>query len=289
MAKQEISAKAEAPYSINLRQRGHSAPAAPIQTPCVKLLYGLRGTVHVNIGETAYVLSPGDLLLILPDEMHKIARSSHGEEAFWEITFSRDLLYSLSHAAKEDSFLFAFTTSGLLGQRQFERSMLAENSIAALLESLLEEYKDPGVCSGVSIGLYLCQLCLWFLRTWKDQDDEQTLQRANDVYSLAILQKVFSYVDQEYMNKVEMKTIANQLNMSYHSFSKFFILHTGKSFPGYVNEVRLAKSKILLATTGMNITEIAMEVGYISTSHFIQRFKESNQMTPQQFRKEFNK
>lgn len=137
--------------------------------------------------------------------------------------------------------------------------------------------------------MLLSQLSLCILRSWKAQTTEKDLIGINDLYSLNLLQKIFAYVDQEYMNKIKMETIASLVNMSYYSFSKFFIAHTGKTFPGYVNEVRLTKSKILLTTTGMNITEIAMEVGYFSTSRFIQRFKESNQMTPQQFRKEFNK
>lgn len=158
-----------------------------------------------------------------------------------------------------------------------------------ILTELLEEKNAPGVCSDVAIRLLLSQLSLCILRSWKAQTTEKDLIGINDLYSLNLLQKIFAYVDQEYMNKIKMETIASLVNMSYYSFSKFFIAHTGKTFPGYVNEVRLTKSKILLTTTGMNITEIAMEVGYFSTSRFIQRFKESNQMTPQQFRKEFNK
>lgn len=158
-----------------------------------------------------------------------------------------------------------------------------------ILEGMIEEHENPEICSDVAIRLYLCQLSLWLLRTWKAENEERELTRINDIYSMTLLQKIFSFVDQEYMNKIKMETVANQCNMSYHSFSKFFMQHTGKTFPGYVNEVRLTKSKILLTTTGMNITEIAMEVGYVTASHYIQRFKESNRMTPQQFRKEFNK
>lgn len=274
-------------YSIDLCQHGAGLLASSVRLSGIRMLYSLRGALQVDLDGRIYDVHPGDLFLILPDELHKLTCKEWDDVAYWDIQFDRELLTAVSQAAKSGSFLFSFTSSGVLGQRLFERGMLVESPLASMLDSLLEEYENPGVCSEVALCLQLNQICLGILRIWKAKSDEQELLEINDVYSLNVLQKIFSYVDQEYMNKVEMKTIAAQLNMSYHSFSKFFIAHTGKTFPGYVNEVRLAKAKILLATTGMNITEIAMEVGYASTSHFIQRFRESNQMTPQQFRKEF--
>lgn len=273
--------------SIHLCQRGENVNGASVRLSSIRILYLLRGTLQVDLNGKPYSQHPGDLFIVLPDELHRLSCMEWDDVAFWDIHFDRELLSAVNQGRSQKSFLYSFTSAGVLGQRLFERSILSESPVAATLEALLEEFKNPGVCSDAALCLLLDQICLGILRIWKAQSDEQDLLELNDVYSLNLLQKIFTYVDQEYMNKVEMKTIAAQLNMSYHSFSKFFIAHTGKTFPGYVNEVRLAKAKILLATTGMNITEIAMEVGYASTSHFIQRFRESNQMTPQQFRKEF--
>ena len=285
----EAGGSSGARFELTLCQHGRGLVAAPYQQERIKILYILRGELLIEVNGSSYTVTPGSLFVILSDEMHKISSSSKDDAAFWDIEYDRELLYSASQSASDNQFLFSFTTSGLLGQRLFERSALVESHVSSMLESLLEEHENPEFCSDVAIRLYLCQLSLWLLRGWKTEDEERALTNINDIYSMNLLQRIFNFVDQEYMNKIKMETIANQCNMSYHSFSKFFISHTGKTFPGYVNEVRLTKSKILLTTTGMNITEIAMEVGYISTSHFIQRFRESNQMTPQQFRKEFNK
>lgn len=276
-------------FNISLCQQGQGLSAVPYHQDCIKLLYVLRGSLLIEVNGNSYTVNTGDLFVILADELHTISSVSKDDTAFWEITYKRELLYAVSHSVSDINFLFSFTISGHLGTRLFTRSTLAENSISSIVECMIEEHKNAEFCSDVAIQIYLCQISLWLLRTWKMQDEERELSGINDIYSMKLLQKIFAYVDQEYMNKIKMETVANQCNMSYHSFSKFFIAHTGKTFSSYVNEVRLTKSKILLTTTGMNITEIAMEVGYISTSHFIQRFKESNQMTPQQFRKEFNK
>lgn len=291
MSKQSPRAAAEAsgaPFDIALCQHGKGLSPAPQQQNRIKILYVLRGLLLVEVNGSSYDVSPGNLFVILADEQHSITSSAKDETTFWKIEYARELLYSASQSASDNQFLFSFATCGLFGQRLFDRGTLAESHISSLIEDMLTEYESAEFCSDVAVRLYLCGISLWLLRSWKAADDEKTLTGGNDIYSMNLLQKIFAYVDSEYMNKIKMETIANLCNMSYHSFSKFFIAHTGKTFPGYVNEVRLTKSKILLTTTGMNITEIAMEVGYITTSHFIQRFKESNKMTPQQFRREFN-
>lgn len=254
----------------------------------VDILYPMRGQIILDVNDTRYIINPGDFFLYWTEEPHKVLNITD-DCACWIIRFDRELLYSTSQSSASNQFLFTFTAAGLSGQRLFTREELVDSKLLSLLTDLLEEHDSPGICSEVSIQLFLCQICLCILRLWKAESTNEDLSETNDLYSMNLLQKIFSYVDTEYPNKIKMETIANLVNMSYYSFSKFFIAHTGKTFPSYVNEVRLTKSKILLTTTGMNITEIAMEVGYLSTSRFIQRFKESNSMTPQQFRKEFNK
>lgn len=276
-------------FKLTMFQSGKGLHSIPHREECIKILYILRGSLVVEINDNSSVVNTGDLFLIFPDEPHTITTTEKDNIAFWEVTYDIKLLYLDSQSAVDNKFLFSFNISGQLGQRLFSRNLLTEQGITSILENIIEEYENPSICSDVAIRLYISQLSLWFLRCWKTNDDSRDLTSINDMYSMNLLQKIFTFVDQEYMNKIKMETIANECCMSYHSFSKFFISHTGKTFPSYVNEVRLTKTKILLTTSSMNITEIAMEVGYTSASHFIQRFKESNKMTPLQFRNEFKK
>jgi len=81
-----------------------------------------------------------------------------------------------------------------------------------------------------------------------------------------------------------MEDIAQQLHMGYSSFSKFFLRYTHRNFADYVNSVRIQKAEVLLTTTDMNVTEIAMSTGFSTASYFIQRFREANGVTPKRFR-----
>lgn len=256
---------------------------------CVEILYALTGQIEVTINECQYLANPHDMIVVLNDEAHRIRTLSAGENSYMVLKYDPEILFSTSQSATETKFLVTFASAALVHNRVFTAEVLKDTPIPRIIEELMEENETGEFGSEIALRLGLCQLYLWILRSWKQQDNESALMNINNIDVINTLQKIYDIVDNEYMNKITVETVAGRLGMSYYSFSKFFTAHGGKSFPRYLNEVRLTKSKILLTTTGMNITEIALEVGFISSSHFIQRFKESNQMTPQQFKKEFLK
>ncbi|MNW14347.1 HTH-type transcriptional regulator GadW [compost metagenome] len=56
------------------------------------------------------------------------------------------------------------------------------------------------------------------------------------------------------------------------------------SFPHFLLEARLLHAKRLLATTGLPVKTVALEVGFSQTSYFGRRFREREGMTPLEFR-----
>lgn len=56
------------------------------------------------------------------------------------------------------------------------------------------------------------------------------------------------------------------------------------NFSKYLIQYRLKKAKTLLENKDMKISFIAFEVGYNDVSHFIQSFKKSYGLTPEEYR-----
>ena len=61
----------------------------------------------------------------------------------------------------------------------------------------------------------------------------------------------------------------------------------GRNFSEYVNLVRVSKAEHMLASSNMPITEVALEVGFTTSSYFIEQFKYFKAITPKQFRIKF--
>ena len=60
------------------------------------------------------------------------------------------------------------------------------------------------------------------------------------------------------------------------------------SFNQYLNYIRITEAKRMLMCSDMDITKIAMETGFATTSYFIERFKKECGTTPKHFRGKFN-
>jgi len=52
----------------------------------------------------------------------------------------------------------------------------------------------------------------------------------------------------------------------------------------YLTELRMRRAATLLVSTNMSVSEIALEVGYLSLSHFSRMFRERFGKTPRAFR-----
>ena len=73
--------------------------------------------------------------------------------------------------------------------------------------------------------------------------------------------------------------------MGYSKFRRLFKEFTGYAPLQYLQELRLQRSKQLLASTNLSLAEIADRVGYDNADYFSAAFKKKNHITPTNFRK----
>ena len=180
-----------------------------------------------------------------------------------------------------------FSGGAKVYQQLFLREELEQAGIPLLLHELLDEYTRQEMGVEFAIRIILCRLVLWILRHWHDQGVRMLSSTVENAEAFRTLQGVLDYVECNYSDQINLQSAARRCNMGYSAFSKFFSRQTGKNFVDYLTEVRLSKAKIMLATTDMSITEVALEAGFSTSSYFIYQFKKWNETTPRQFRLQF--
>ncbi len=74
------------------------------------------------------------------------------------------------------------------------------------------------------------------------------------------------------------------MNMNSNYISQLFKKETGITFVHYITQKRIEDAKELLTSTKKPLTDIALEVGFNDTFHFIKTFKRYVGMTPGQYR-----
>lgn len=97
--------------------------------------------------------------------------------------------------------------------------------------------------------------------------------------------KVFQYVHRHYADTVALKEIASLIGLSESAFCKFFKRTTGKTFSGYLTDIRIGHACRLLSESDETITEIAYRSGFDSLTYFNRTFLRKKGCRPREFRK----
>lgn len=85
-----------------------------------------------------------------------------------------------------------------------------------------------------------------------------------------------------------VEEMAERAELSLSHFPTVFKMHIGHSPGAYLKKIRLEAAKQLLETTHDHIRQIAIEVGMPSESHFARDFKIAYDITPTEYRRQFN-
>lgn len=99
-----------------------------------------------------------------------------------------------------------------------------------------------------------------------------------------MFEEVVRYVQTHYDEELSLELLAGRYKMSLGYFSRSFKETIGEKYVDYVNKVRIAKAKDLLANTEMKIADIATAVGYIADRTFTTIFKKYEGITPGKYR-----
>jgi YesN/AraC family two-component response regulator len=114
------------------------------------------------------------------------------------------------------------------------------------------------------------------------------LNNARKSQSKDIARLAKEYIDHQLTDvDLSLASVAESLYVSDSYLSRIFKEELGVNFFDYITQQRIKKAKELLATTDMNVNEIAAGVG-MSVQSFIRNFKKYEGITPGKYREKFN-
>ena len=111
---------------------------------------------------------------------------------------------------------------------------------------------------------------------------DATQHRENDG-----IDKAQWYLRRHFREQISLEETARQVHYAPAYLSTLFRKVAGMTYTDYVQRLRIAEAKRLLATTQQGITEIAGEVGFNSLTHFNRVFRKLEGRAPSSYRAEF--
>lgn len=89
------------------------------------------------------------------------------------------------------------------------------------------------------------------------------------------VEKVITLLRENLAEPPTLEEIGRAVGCSPFYLSRTFSTATGLTIPQYIRQLRMERAAELLKAGRLNVTEVAMEVGYSSPSHFSQAFHET--------------
>ncbi|WP_159737518.1 helix-turn-helix domain-containing protein [Vibrio atypicus] len=101
------------------------------------------------------------------------------------------------------------------------------------------------------------------------------------------IQLATRYIESNYANIIRISDLSRSLHMSESSAYRLFEKHYGMSFSDHLKQFRIGKACELLVNTSQPIALVAENTGFQNLSNFNRQFKTVKEMTPTQFRNQF--
>lgn len=99
-----------------------------------------------------------------------------------------------------------------------------------------------------------------------------------------MLRTLICWTEQNYSRKIRLDEVANVIGYSKYYFCSAFRTLTGMTYINYLNSVRLSHACYHLLA-GKSVAETCYSCGFEDVSYFVQLFKRTYRLTPQQYKK----
>ncbi len=252
----------------------------------IEILYGIDCDATVRVEGKSYSFQNGDVCFINPFEAHSVF-SNREENNYFVIKFLPEILSYEGQNASELKYLYPIVNHSRTFAHVIKKDELEDANIASIIQNIQTDWDAEDSGYEFSVRGQILQLFSKIVRVWNKKNPEEVFS-ALDNETVKNIRHAASFA-MERLASVTEKDAADFAHMSYSHFSRSFKSVMGKNFTKFLSELRLNYAKQLLLTTTKSITEISMETGFSSSSHFISTFCRANGVTPLAYRKNANK
>ena len=99
------------------------------------------------------------------------------------------------------------------------------------------------------------------------------------------MERVLRFINERLDQTIRVREVARLAGLSEGAFSRFFRLHSGRTFPAFVNQLRVGRACRLLAENENKIIDISFACGFTNLSNFNRQFRRMKRITPREFRR----
>jgi AraC-like DNA-binding protein len=241
----------------------------------VELCLNLSGTGVVRSGSSAAEFGPRTAGFYLQGRVPLTASRTPGEShQFITVEFQPGFLSR--HLAGFPERLHPLVRSISGGQEPLESGVSTPSSLTTRQRDLVASLRQPPVLAGAQAlwyGAKALELMSEFFFI-PPPDTELFCHRQQRV-AMDRVAAVVTLLKRDLVHPPTLDSIAKEVACSPFYLSRTFSKEMGQTLPQYLRQLRMEKAALLLRSGDYNVTEVALEVGYNSLSHFSSAFHQT--------------
>ncbi|MEE6450759.1 AraC family transcriptional regulator [Gottfriedia acidiceleris] len=246
----------------------------------VEIIYVQKGTLKIGVNDELLQLEEGEFYIINSGDIHYFLSSPNSMRLVvqFDFTIFDDVQFLKKNNMELIELFNCIQKSSVLWNLEIKQKMIT------YLKELESEYIDKKEGYELAIRARLYDILLLIYRDLPHTENNK-LNYPNRKASLLKLEKIFRYIEENYMNDLTLNDVANYIGFTNSYFAKFFKKYTGSTFCHFVNQYRITKAQWYLFNEDLPITEIAYNVGFINVKTFNRLFKNEVGLSPTQYKK----
>lgn len=244
----------------------------------IQLIYVLKGQVDIKVFDEDLKLERNDCIFINRNAIHKVMGSEDCH--YHSYIIPRKILSFFPGSIMEKNNVDPIVNDPSITHYVLSKEMADNNHALAQIEILDKLYfqNTEGKQREYRISIQLCNIWLELSQLIPTSKSEST-----DV-SYDRIRTLISTIHSNYNKNLSIQDIADSAHISKTECLRCFKKYMKETPYQYLMKYRLHVSTSLLTSTEMSVTDIALSVGFNSTSSFIKYFKNYYKTTPSAYR-----
>lgn len=253
-----------------------------------EIIFVLKGSVFIHTGEKDKVIKEGEMLLILPQEEHYGTNEAHEKVSFYWLHFTMDekqkMIFDSEYALQRyiSNGLFNKTFQGFVIKE--EAMIVNMDRLKPIIKQLIHysstNYYSKRPCDAL-MELILCELTQQFIENYI-----YVLEKTEDNIRF---NEACDWMRANIYRGINVCNVGSRFGYNSQYFGRRFKEVVGMTPKQYLIKLQVEKAKALLCETNLKVREVGEQVGIQDEKMFMKIFKKSEQMTPTEFRKAYNK
>ncbi len=241
----------------------------------IEILMVLKGSVYIDDGTKRYLLARDDIFILNRNELHSLARTGEPNLLMviqFDLGFCKKYYPKISRIKFTNKHIENKTETGYW------------NTLKQGMLDIIKCHTDKK--EGYAIQMMSVLNHILFCMVNHDEFielDEKTAASANR--NMKRLGNIIEFVQENYMNQITLKDIAQKGNSNMYYLSHFIKSNLGISFREYLNRLRLERAEQLLICTNLKPLDICMECGFSDYKYLKKAFLSEYGCTIDEYRR----